>query len=474
MSYKDFREFIDALRVHDELIEVNRPVNLDLEVGKALRKSAAISGPAILFNNNSTPFPLAGGIYNSRSKALLAFQSTEETVFNTILTGLAKPIPPVMVTEAVNHENIILADDVDLSQLPVPKYSPADGGPYITSAIIVSKNLETGIVDLGNYRFEIIDNKTMSFLAQPNHRFGKNIITARKLGQNKFHAALVIGVDPVLAYSCQFQVPDDTNDYDIAGGLRQQAVELVKCRTIDLEVPAYAEVVLELEIDLQNNVFEGPLGEYTGYYTPGSLKPVAKVLAITHRNNAYFQALLTGIPPTENHILKQLPFEASLFDMMRKSFPTLKKVAIPPSGGVSFYVIMAMEPRFAGEAKQAILAAMSTNIRPKMVIVVNTDIDVQNPSEVEWAMCFRMQPKEDTIIVDNIPAGPLDPSVSDSIPLDHRTASSIGFDATYPFGSLVITSEQSTIDSKDNTQFCFKVADIPGWQDYDFPELTNK
>lgn len=471
-AYKDFREFLNALNTQGELLVVDRPVALKLDVGKALQKSASVKGPAIVFKQNGTPFPLVGGVYNSRAKALLAFQSTEENLFKTVLNGLANPIQPITVSTAPVHENIVSADKVDLSTLPIPTYSPSDGGPYITSGIVVSVDPETKIHDLGNYRFEYIDKQTLSFLAQPNHRFGKNIAKARKMGLKKFHAALVIGVDPIIEYTCQFQESDNTNDYDVAGGLRGAAVELVKCQSIDVMVPATAEFVLELEIDLTQTVFEGPLGEYTGFYTPGSPKPIAKVVTMTHRNAPYFQALLTGVPPTENHILKQIPFETSFFATMSQAFPTLKSVAIPPSGGVSFYVVMAMEPRFAGEAQQAILAAIASNVRPKMVVVVNTDIDVRNPDQVQWAMSFRMQPHEDMTIINDVPAGPLDPSIPDSIPLTQRLGSALGIDATFPFGSVIGSLPPAGADKSDKTMY-FKIAEIPGWQDYPFPELDK-
>lgn len=472
MAYDDFRGFLAALQKHNDLLEVDRPVALKLEIGKALQKSAAISGPAIVFKNNGTKFPLVGGVYNTRKKALLAFEATEDTIVDMILSGLANPIPPVTITNAPTCENILKGDDIDLSALPIPTYSPLDGGPYITSGIVVSQDPETGITDLGNYRFEYINKTSFSFLAQPSHRFGENIAKARKMGLKKYQAALVIGVDPILEYTCQFQLSDDANDYDVAGGIRRAPVQVVKGQMIDVMVPATAEFVIELEVDLTQDIFEGPLGEYTGYYTPGSIKPIANVVAITHRNNAYFQALLTGVPPTENHILKQIPFEASVFNTLKKEFPTIKRVAIPPSGGVSFYMVIAMEPRFDGEARQVILAAMGSNVRPKMVVVVNTDIDVQDPDKVQWALSFRMQPHEDVMLINDLPAGPLDPSISDDIPLDQRLGSAIGIDATYPYGSVIGAAPPAERD-KDDHKLYFKIADIPGWQEYDFPELTK-
>lgn len=474
MPYQDFREFIETLREKGELLNVNRPIDLSTDVGKALQKSASVNGPAIQFNSNGTAFPLIGGLYNSRNKALIAFQTDEDNLFKKILTGLENPLSPILSSNAVTHENIIMEKDIDLSLFPVPIYSPSDGGAYITAGITVSKDPVNSSLDIGNYRFQIISNNTLSFLAQPNHRLGKNLEKARQLGLKKYAIALIIGVDPIIAYTCQFQLQDDTNDFAVAGGIRGEPVILTECKTIDVQVPAHSEVVFELEIDLEESVFEGPLGEYTGYYTAGSMKPIARVKAITYRNNAYFQALLTGIPPTENHFLKQIPFETSFFNTMKKSFPTLSRVAIPAAGGVSFYIIMAMEPRFDGEARQAILAAMATNLRPKFVVVVNSDINVQDPNQVTWAMSFRMQPHEDIMIVEDLPAGPLDPSVSDEIPLNSRLASSIGIDATYPFGSVVLSSETPIDDTtRVKGKLCFKVAEIPGWQEYDFPELMN-
>jgi 4-hydroxy-3-polyprenylbenzoate decarboxylase/2,5-furandicarboxylate decarboxylase 1 len=159
---------------------------------------------------------------------------------------------------------------------------------------------------------------------------------------------------------------------------------------------------------------------------------------------------------TENHILKEIPFEASITRALKSQFPTVERVAIPPSGGVSFYVVIAMRPRYAGEARQAILAAMASNIRPKWVIAVEPDININDPAEVEWAMCFRVQPDQDVFVVPHTPAGPLDPSVSESEVLTARTSAAVGIDATRPLGKIFPD-----------------VADVPGWQDYDVPELAH-
>lgn len=453
MPYRDFRQFLDVLRQHGELVDIDRPVDLRDDVGKALKQTCVRQGPALLFTQNGTEFALAAGLYSTRSKALLAFEATEETIFEKVQSGLEHPIPPSLVSAALCQEVVLTGNDIDITRFPIPTYSPKDGGPYITSGIFVSKDPEFGVADIGHYRAQILNKETFTFFAQPFHRFGKYLAKCQRLNIIP-QGAIVIGVDPILAYTCQVQTTDETDDWYVAGGLRGAAVELVRCKTIDLEVPSTAEVVIEFEVDLKNNVSEGPLGEYTGYYTPASPKPVARITAITHRRKPYFQALLTGKPVTENHILKAIPFEASVCRTLKAQFPTIERVAIPPSGGVSFYVVIAMRPRFAGEARQAILAAIASQIRPKWVVVVDPDINVHNPAEVEWAMCFRVRPDRDVFVIDQTPAGPLDPSVGDNVPLGARTSAAVGVDATCPFGEPFA-----------------EAAEIPGWQDYKVPEL---
>ncbi|SFZ83074.1 4-hydroxy-3-polyprenylbenzoate decarboxylase [Devosia enhydra] len=456
MPYNDFREFLAVLRSKRELIDIDRHVPLT-DVSKVMKHSYVLQGPALQFNDTGADHPLVSNIYSTRSKALLAFEADESTIFEKVLKGLDNPIPSVQWSgPAPCHEVIITGDDIDLTRLPVPTYSSKDGGPYITPGLVVSKDPETGVPDIGHYRFLILGKNIVSFSAQPFHRFGKNIIKCRQMGV-KCEAAIVLGVDPVIAYAAQVQVHDQTDDWSVAGGLRGAPVEMVKAHSVDLEVPATAEFVIELEVDLEKNVMEGPLGEYTGYYTPASMKPLAYIKAITHRKGGLFQGLLTGKPVTENHILKQIPFEASLWRSLSKQFPTIRQIAVSPAGGVSFHMVIAMEPRFAGEARQVILAAMTSNTRPKWVIVVDPDIDVRNPNEIDWALSFRVRPAKDIIVIDNLPAGPSDPSVDLSRPRPERISSAVGVDATRPFGEPFS-----------------EVADVPGWEEFDVPELDGR
>jgi len=455
MPFRDLRDYLKVLEEHHDLLRVKKPVDTHLEIGRILQKVYSQQGPAVIFEKPiGSECPLVGALFSTRKKALLAFETDEDHALGKILAGMKHPLPPLLRKEGPCQENVI-TEKIDLGRFPIPWYTPKDGGRYLTASITVSKDPETGIPDIGQYRYQVIGPDRLSFLAQPFHRFGKNLIKAKKL-RKPFEAAVVIGTDPVLAYACQCQVPDDTNDWMVAGGLRGEPVELVKCRTVDLEVPATAEVVLEIKINYDEEVMEGPLGEYTGYYTPASPKPTARVTGLTHRDNPLFLGLLAGKPVNETHILKQIPFEASLYDFLKRQFPSVRKVAIPPCGGVSFYVVVGIKQRYAGEAKHVVLSTLSNNIRPKWVVVVDEDVNVHDLNDVNWAMSFHVRPKEDIVIVDNVPAGPLDPSVCESGNLTGRLSSAVGIDATRAFGEPFP-----------------EMVEVPGWEEVDLEKLIG-
>jgi len=451
MLYNDFRAFLAALREQGELVDVNRPVALKYDVAKALAKSSSVEGPALMFPDNGTEFPLVAGLYGTRQRALIGLGADESTIHDMLLKAIEHPVAPVDFQGAPPCQDVVLTgDQIDLTKLPVPIYSPKDGGPYITAGIVVSENPETGIPDIGNYRLQVHGPDRMGVFSASNHRFGKNIAKATQMGV-PLHGALVIGVDPVTALSCQIQSSDATNDWFVAGGLRGAPVELAKAVTNDLKVPAYSEFVIEFTVDTLNQQMEGPLGEYTGYYTPATLRPTAKVTAITHRKNAIFQGLLTGRPITENHILKQIPFEASILRQLQAQFPTIKDIAITSSGGVQVYIVIAMTPRYEGEARQAILAAIACNLHPKWVVAVDPDIDIRKSADVEWAMSFRVKPRQDVFIIDGTATAPLDPYT------DGGYSSAVGIDATRPYG----------------VEFP-EVSEVPDWRDFDLPEIVKR
>jgi len=240
--------------------------------------------------------------------------------------------------------------------------------------------------------------------------------------------AIAIGSDPVLPLATQWMAPYGTDELALAGALRGQGVEVVKAETVDLEVPATAEIVIEGTVLPNVRDVEGPFGEVSGYYTPSNAKPLIEVSAITHRKNPIYQAALTGMPTTENHILKQLPLEATFYWSLKKEFPGVTAVHFPAAGTVGMICVIAMKQVYECEARN-VIATMLGSRRNKIIIVVDDDVDIYDMEKVLWAIATRTQADEDVVIFPRLVATAMDPSVHKL-----RVGSGLGIDATKPFG----------------------------------------
>jgi 2,5-furandicarboxylate decarboxylase 1 len=245
----------------------------------------------------------------------------------------------------------------------------------------------------------------------------------------RLELAVAIGVDPITQLATQARVPYGFDELTVAGALHGAPLELVRCRTVDLEVPATAEIVLEGYFEPGEKRPEGPFGEFTGYVGPGGVEPVFHCTAITHRRDPIFQAGLTGIPITENHVLKLLPMEANLLGTLRQAYPDVRAVHFAPEGGAEFLAVISLRQRYENQAKNLLLSALGSPAHPKMAIVVDDDIDVYDPVKVWWAVLTRSQPSDDVLIVPKAAGGQLDPSAP-----SHFASSLMGIDATRPFG----------------------------------------
>jgi UbiD family decarboxylase len=238
--------------------------------------------------------------------------------------------------------------------------------------------------------------------------------------------AIALGTGPELLIGSQWRAPYGVEELGLACGLHGSPIELTKALTVDLDVPATAEIVIEGVIRPNVREIEGPFGEFTGYYQPASPKPVIEVTAITHRQKPVFLAGLTGMPTTDNHVMKQVPIEASHYLALKAGFPGVRAVHFPNCAGANFLLIVSMKKSQQYEARSLIAAAMSL-ASAKYVIVVDEDVDVYNLENVLWAVSNRSQPDQDVMILPRLLGGPLDPSAA-----SHRTTAVMGIDATLP------------------------------------------
>ena len=346
------------------------------------------------------------GVYSTRRKALIALEADEETILGNCRRVSTTPFRRASSPAPAPCQEVVLTGDaIDITRFPIPQYSPKDGGRYITPGIVVSKDPETGVPDIGHYRFLILGKDTLSYDAQPFHRFGKNIAKCQRMGIMP-RAAVVIGVDPVLAYTCQMQVPDTTNDWHIAGGIRGKPVESGEMQ--DHRRRSAGQRRGGDRVRDRSRISWSPKGRSASTPDTTHLRSRRRLRGFSRSLTAESRSFRVCSPASRSRKTTSLSRSRSRLrssTRLKRQFPTVERVSVRASAGVSFYVVISMRPRFAGEARQVILSAMSSNIRPKWVVVVDPDIDVHSSTEVEWAMAFRVLPQRDVFVARPIAVG---------------------------------------------------------------------
>jgi UbiD family decarboxylase len=310
----------------------------------------------------------------------------------------------------------------------MPIYSEQDGGAYITMGVVVARDRASGARNAGIYRMQLRGPAEMAIEPCPYTDFHVMLLRA-EVENRPLDVAIALGVDPVIQLATQARVPFGSYEIAIAGALRGEPVEMVACETVDLEVPATAEIVIEGRVRPHERVQEGPFGEFTGYVGPAGPQPVLDVTALTMREDAVFQAGLTGIPITENHVMKILPAAANVYRDLRQTYPGVTGVHVAPEGGADFLLVIALRQQYENEAKNLLLSALGSKAHPKIVIVTDDDVDIRDMAKVWWAISTRCQPSEDVLIVPRAAGGQLDPSAPSPF-----GSSLLGIDATRPFG----------------------------------------
>jgi UbiD family decarboxylase len=424
MPFNDLREFVGFLESKGELIRTQKPVDVKYEISAYIRKTSDVQGPALLFDNvKDFAMPVLGGVFATRKRAFLALETSNEDYVNKFQNALDHLVVPKRVAEAPCKEIVIRGKDVDLSKLPVPIFSEKDPAPFITLGLCISRDPKGG-KNTSIYRLQLKGRNRLGIMAQ---HLVRQLMEAESIGKG-LPIAIAIGTDPVLPLATQWMAPYGTDELALAGALRGAPVEVVKAETVDLEVPATAEIIIEGMVLPNVREEEGPFGEVSGYYTPSNPKPVIEVTAITHRKKPIYQAALTGMPTTENHILKQLPLEATYYWQLKKEFPGVTAVHFPAAGTVGMTCVIAMKQAYECEARNLIAAMIGTR-RNKITVVVDDDVDITDMEKVWWAITTRTQADEDVIVFPRVVATAMDPSVRKL-----RVGSSLGIDATVPFG----------------------------------------
>lgn len=412
----DLRGFLAFLKEKhpEEVLEVQAEVDPDYEVSAVVRELEKRTNPAVIFQNpKGSPFPIVANVLGSKKRMALAIGTEPEGFYDAWNRKLQRLVKTRIVQSGPVREVVMTGDRVDLTRLPIHRYFEQDGGKYITNSLMVVKDPETGIPNLSYSRAQLVDSTTLrNSMHSRGHQwtiYGK----AERMNRN-LEVAIVIGAHPavLLAAGTRF-VPLGLDEYEIAGALLGEPLDLVKGETVDVEVPAAAELVIEGEILAHVREDEGPFGEYTGYASGRSTRNVLKVRAITHRRDAYYQDLIGG-NSFEHLWLMGVPKQALVFQRMKQVIPNVKEMYWPISGVNLLCFVQLAEPVEDGQANLAGTLLLGLDSYVKLVVVVDEDINIFDEREVLWALATRFNPGKDTNLLKDVFCNRLDPSATET------------------------------------------------------------
>ena len=413
----DLREFLKVLEEEHELQKIKVEVDPKHELGAICKiHNERSNSPALLFENvKGHTIPVVGQLLASDRRVALALGLSQENVFNETVQRASNPIAPKLVSKGASQDIVLEGAGLDLTKLPLCTNNPRDGGPYITAGHVIIKDPEYGM-NLSIYRMMLVSKNEVTIRFTPGHDGYDFMKNAEKRGQRKFEVAVCIGVPPAVYVASQFEPRLGVYELDIAGGLVGEPVEVVKCRTIDLEVPALAEIVLEGELTIPAKTGdEGPFGEFCGYTTAQvPNERIMTVKAVTHRKNPVYHNIWLGKPPHEHLYVDALTYAVAAYQELKPAYPALKKAYAPP-WGVSIVLLLQLEKRLMrpGIVDNILAASLYTRSgKWKHVFVLDEDIVLEDPNEVLWALTTRFQPATDMFIIPRGITSSLEPSAT--------------------------------------------------------------
>ncbi len=484
--YKDLREHLKALEENGKLVRIKRPINKDTELHPLVRWQfrglPEEKRKAFLFEN---VFDIRGKKYDipvllashaaSRQVYALGLKCRPEEIMDRWANAEIHQIDPVTVPAGPVYEEIHKGDKLMehgcLDEFPIPISTPGlDNAPYLTAANWVSKDPETGIRNVGNYRSMLKSPTRLGICALSTQHFREHWDRCRARGI-PLEAAIVLGASPNVGYVATAKLPYGTDEYRVAGGIAGAPLELVKCQTVNIEVPATAEIVIEGIVPTDYQEREAPFGEYTGYMGMDAINPVMNVTCIIHRKKPILNAFISQFPPSESSKLRQIGYEAVFYKFLKHdcNIPGILGVAVHESSGANEYIVISMRKTHPSQAWQALNGAVALiPTTGKIIVVVDEDIDPRDPESVDWALSFRMQPHRDIRITHGKTSG-LDPSSAPLTDPDRRYpgvqgASAILIDATrkWPY-------PPTSLPKKEYMENARKI-----WEAEGLPELTPK
>ena len=430
MAIEDIRDFIKELEKHNEIKRVTTEVDSDLEIAEIMRRQMYSNGPAILFENvKGHQMPVLANAFGSMKRLEIGLEMTDFTEIGQRIVDMTKMDIPTgflnkikklpelsKMTESFpkleNNGPVteITSNDASFDDIPVLKSWPNDAGKFITLGLVATNHPETGVRNLGVYRMQIVDGKH-ALMHWQKHKRGAHHSDITKDKGEKIPTAIIIGGDPATVFSSIAPVPEGLDKYLFAGITRKRGIKTAKCKTIDLEVPANAEIVLEGYVDPADIRDEGPFGDHTGYYTPVEPYPTFTLTGIMRRKDPIYLTTVVGKPILEDAYIGKV-IERSFLPLIRMFHPEVVDFAMPAAGWFQGFAIISIKKRYPGQAKKVMMGlwGMGQLSLTKMFVVVDEDINVHDMNDVLWAITTRADAARDTIIINNTPTDTLDPA----------------------------------------------------------------
>ena len=445
MPINDVHELIQVLEEKGHLKRVKAEVDTDLEIAEILRRVMYANGPAILFENvKGYDIPVLGNAFGSIERLELALETTDFTeigqritdmtkmeipkgIFNKLkklpeLSKMSESFPDLEKSGPVTE---IIDEDPTFDKIPIIKSWPKDAGKFITFGLTATKHPDTGVRNLGVYRIQIIDQKHALMHWQKHKRGAHHQLISKERGK-KIEVAIIIGSEPATIFSAVAPVPEGLDKYLFAGITRKKGINTVKCKTVDIEVPANAEIVLEGYVDSSDIRDEGPFGDHTGYYTPKEPYPTFTLTGIMRRKNPVYVTTVVGKPVLEDAYIGKV-IERSFLPLIRMFHPEVIDFNMPSAGWFQGMAIISIKKTYPGQAKKVMMGlwGMGQLSLTKMFVVVDEDVNVHDINDVIWAVTTRTDAARDITIIDRTPTDTLDPAS----PLVNL-GSKLGIDAT--------------------------------------------
>ena len=443
-STRDLRDWIALLEREGELVRVSAEVDPHLEVTEIVDRTVKSGGPALLFENpKGSSHPLLINQFGTERRMCLTFGVERLDDVASKLEDVLEMQPPQGLVEKVKglaklksiadsmpksvrsgpcQEVVLTGDEVDLDVLPIQTCWPADAAPFITLPAVITRDPHTGSRNVGMYRMQKRDRRS-TFMHWQIHKDGRMDYLAT---EGRLEVAVALGLDPVTTYAASAPLPKHIDELMLAGFLRSEPVELVKGKTIELEVPAAAEIVLEGYVEAGDEGTEGPFGDHTGYYSPPEPFPVFHVTALTMRRDAIYPSIVVGKPPAEDAWLAKAT-ERIFLPAVRMSVPEIVDYDLPVAGAFHNCVIVSIRKAFPGHAQKVMHAVWGLGLLSltKCVVVVDEWVDVHDYEEVFFRVCANVDPKRDVLLSE----GPLDHL--DHAPTLQFVGGKLGLDATH-------------------------------------------